>query len=103
VTARLAVDRERLAELCRRWGVVELALFGSAVRDDFRPDSDVDVLVSFASGVSRTLFDLVALQEELEALFGRPVDVLTREAVQASRNPFRRAAILDSAETVYVA
>jgi predicted nucleotidyltransferase len=103
VTAHIAIDHARLAELCRRWGIVELALFGSVLRDDFRADSDVDVLVTFAPGLTRTLFDLVDLQEELEAVFGRRVDLLTRDAVQSSRNPFRRAAILGSAESVYVA
>jgi uncharacterized protein len=103
MTARIAIDRARLAELCRRWGIVELALFGSVLRDDFRGDSDVDVLVTFAPGATRTLFDLVELKEELEAVFGRRVDLLTRDAVRSSRNPFRRAAILETAETVYVA
>ena len=103
MTARIAIDRAQLSELCRRWSVVELALFGSVLRDDFRSDSDVDVLVTFAPGVTRTHFDLVAIQEELEAIFGRRVDLVTRDAVRASRNPFRRAAILETAKTVYVA
>jgi uncharacterized protein len=61
-----------LEELCRRWQVSELALFGSVLRDDFRPDSDVDVLVTFAPGAHWSLFDRVRMQKELESILGRP-------------------------------
>jgi len=86
---------------CERWKVRELALFGSALRDDFGPTSDVDVLLSFADDAQWGLFDLARMQRELKAIFGREVDVLTRPAVEASRNPLRREAILSSAEVVY--
>jgi len=95
------VDRERLAAFCRRWRVVELALFGSALRDDFGPDSDVDLLVRFAPDARVGLLEHVAMEEELSALFGRKVDLVSRRAIERSRNPIRRRAILSGAEPIY--
>ncbi|MFO7650627.1 MAG: nucleotidyltransferase family protein [bacterium] len=100
MSPKVAIDRYRLAEMCRRFRVAELALFGSVMRDDFRPDSDVDVLVTFAPGARASLFDLVDLQAELQALLGRKVDLVEKPAL---RNPFRRRAILREAEVVYAA
>ncbi|MHB8799511.1 MAG: nucleotidyltransferase family protein [Thermoanaerobaculia bacterium] len=94
------VDRERLESLCLRWGIRELSLFGSAIRSDFGPASDVDVLVSFSMGSSWSLLDLVRLNDELEALFGRRVDLVEKEAV---RNPFRRRTILGDRRILYAA
>ena len=99
----LNIDRDQLRQLCDRWHVRELAIFGSALRQDFRPDSDVDVLVSFDEQATPSLFDLATMAEELESLVGRPVDLLTRHAVEHSRNPYRRDEILRSAETLYAA
>jgi predicted nucleotidyltransferase len=92
---------DRITAFCHRWGVRELALFGSALRDDFRPDSDVDVLVSFLPGVKPTLGDLDGMARELEDLFGRPVDLVERRAVEQSPNYLRRQKILSTAEVVY--
>lgn len=80
----------------------EFALFGSVLRDDFKPDSDIDVLVDFEQDSGRTLFDLVDMIDELKNIFGRDVDLLTRKAVERSRNYIRRKEILSSAEVVYV-
>ena len=95
------VDRRKLAEFCRKWRIVELALFGSVLRDDFRPESDVDVLVSFAPDARWTLLDLAGMQEELEVIMERKVDLLTRRGVEQARNPLRKEEILSSAETIY--
>lgn len=103
LAGRLTLDRERLAAFCQRWSVTELALFGSVLRDDFRPDSDVDVLVAFAPTARRGLFDLVEMESELAGLFGRRVDLVTRRAVEESDNWIRRRAILDSAVPLPVA
>ncbi len=92
-----------LAEFCRRWKVSELALFGSALREDFKPDSDVDVLVAFTPNAKWSLIDLVSMQDELSRLWQRPVDLVTRRAVERSQNWIRRRAILESAEVVYAA
>ena len=81
----------------------ELALFGSAVRDDFGPESDVDLLVSFDPDTRRTLFDIVRMEDELRAMFGRNVDLVTRAAVEGSRNHIRRKSILESAQVLYAA
>ena len=96
----LPVSDDRIADFCRRWKIVEMSVFGSIVRADFRPDSDVDVLVSFEPDTDWTLLDLVTMRQELAALLGRPVD-LNEEA--ALRNPYRRAAILGSKQLVYAA
>jgi len=103
MSARIEIPREDLAEFCRRWSIIELALFGSVLRDDFRPDSDVDVLVRFAPDARHSLFSLVRIQDELSALLGRQVDVVSRRGIEASRNPIRRREILDSAEVIYAA
>ena len=97
------IDRKRISGFCQRWSIAELALFGSIVRDDFRPDSDIDVLLSFTEGSAHSLFDLARMKAELEEILGRGVHVLSRRAVEASRNPIRRDSILNSAETVYAA
>jgi hypothetical protein len=92
-----------LAEFCRRWRVTRLELFGSVLRDDFRADSDIDVLVTFAEGAHWTLFDRVRMRDELSELLGRRVDVVNRRAIERSANWIRRAQILDSAEPWYAA
>ena len=103
MTAHIAIPSDRIAVFCKRWHVAELALFGSVVRGDFGPDSDVDVLVSFDPGARHTLFDIVRMQDELSRVFGRKVDLVTRAAVEGSRNYIRRKAILESVEVVYAA
>jgi len=103
MSARIPIDREKIAEFCRRWKITEFALFGSVLRDDFRPDSDVDVLVTFAPDTRYSLFDLVHMQDELKQIFGREVDLVERKAVERSENYIRRKHILSSVEPVYVA
>ena len=100
---RIAVPDEQVAAFCRQWQIVELALFGSVLRDDFGPESDVDVLVTFAPSARWSLLDLVRMEDELTALLGRPVDLVERAAVEQSENYIRRRHILQSLEPVYVA
>jgi uncharacterized protein len=100
MTKRIEAVKDKLADLCRRRQVAELAVFGSALRDDFRPDSDVDVLVTFAPDAHPSLFDLVEMREDLKEIFGREVDLVEKAGLL---NPFRRRAILGSAEVVYAA
>lgn len=92
------VDHERLTELCRRWQIRELSLFGSRARGDARPDSDVDILVTFAKEAPWSAWDLVTMIDELSLLFERPVDLVEERAI---RNPFRRAAILRDKRVIY--
>ena len=97
---RVSVPHQRLADFCRRWKVTELSFFGSVMRDDFRPDSDVDVLVTFDSNADWSVFDLVTMQDELAVLLGRKVDLLEEAAL---RNPYRRSTILQSKHVLYAA
>ena len=95
--------RENIVDFCRRWKIVELSFFGYVLRDDFRPDSDVDLLVTFSREAEWSLFDHVAMEEELTALFGRKVNMVNRRALERSANFIRRKAILGTAEAYYVA
>jgi uncharacterized protein len=100
---RITLDQEKIVEFCQRWKITEFALFGSVLRDDFRPDSDVDVLATFASDADWSLFDHIDMQEELSHLLGRKVDLVSRRAIERSDNWIRRKGILNTAEQVYVA
>ena len=102
-SSRIAIPKEKIADFCRRWQITEFALFGSVLRDDFGPDSDIDVLVTFEENARWSLFDLVTMQDELEALFGRSVDLGERRWVEQSENYIRRRHILSTLEPVYVA
>lgn len=96
----ISFDPGRLADIARRYSVVELAVFGSSLRSDMRSDSDVDILVSFNVDARISLFDIIDLEHELHGLFGRPVDLVERESLT---NPVRRQAILSSIEPLYAA
>lgn len=98
----LAIDlpREAIEAFCRRWKIAELAVFGSVLRDEFGPESDVDLLVAFAPDADWTLFDIAAMERELEGVLGRRVEMTERAAIERSRNPIRRDAILGSARVV---
>jgi predicted nucleotidyltransferase len=100
---RITIPADRLAEFCRRNHIRQLSLFGSVLRDDFGPDSDVDVLVEFEPEAQVSLFDLAAMQNELRAIIGREVDLVERAAVEQSENYIRRKSILATLETVYAA
>lgn len=92
-----------LEEFCRRWKMVELSLFGSALREDFRSDSDIDLLVSFAPDADWSLLDHVRMEQELSDLLGREVDLVSRAAIEASANWIGRREILSTAQTLYAA
>lgn len=95
--AGILLDEARLTGFCARWHVSSLELFGSVLRHDFRPDSDVDVLISFEPHANWGLIDHATMEEELAAMLGRPVDLLTRRAVERSANRLRRSSILADA------
>lgn len=98
---RIEFDREALAALCRRHHIKRLAFFGSVLRDDFGPDSDVDFLVTFAPNADWTLLDLVRMEHELEDLLGREVDLVEKSSVEASHNPLRRRHVLATARVLH--
>lgn len=91
-----------LGEFCRRWKITKLEVFGSILRDDFGPESDIDFLVTFDPEARISLFDLVDAEEELSGIVGRSVDLVTRKAIEGSGNWMRRRLILENARTIYV-
>lgn len=98
ISPKFEVSQDAIASFCQRWKITEFALFGSILRDDFRQDSDVDVLVSFAPDAKWSLWDIIAMKEELETLFGREVDLVEKVTL---KNPFRRYEILSAKEVIY--
>lgn len=94
---------DAIANFCERWKVREFAVFGSILRDDFRDDSDVDVLVSFDEGAVMGLFAFARAEMELESLIGRDVDLTTREGVEEGLNERRKEEILSTAVILYAA
>lgn len=94
-------SQEALYRFCRRWAIAELALFGSALREDFGPGSDIDILVTFLPDADWGLLDHIQMEMELAELVDRDVDLLTRRAVERSRNPLRRREILETAQTIF--
>lgn len=100
---KISIPRKKIADFCHRWKVVEFSLFGSALGDDFRPDSDIDVLVTFAPHARVSLFDLVDMEDELEKVFGRDVDLVEKESILKSENYIRRKSILENTRVIYAA
>ena len=97
---RLKLHQKELKHFCQKWRVRELSLFGSALRNDFGPESDLDFLVSFEKDAPWSLFDIISMKDEMEKLFGRSVDIIEKEAL---RNPWRKREILNSREVIYAA
>ena len=101
LTTAIPIDGDAIIRFCRKWRIAELSLFGSVLRpDEFREDSDVDVMVTFHDDARWTLFDFVDMQDELTNLFGRKADLLSKRAL---KNPFRRHSILSTARVLYAA
>ncbi len=98
----LTIDSQQLMTLCDHWQITEVALFGSILGDRFRPDSDVDLLVSFSPTAKITLLDLHTIECEFSRLFqNRSIDLVTRRAIEQSHNPIRRNNILGNAQVIY--
>jgi predicted nucleotidyltransferase len=100
---KIRIPRNQLTEFSRRWKVSELALFGSVLREDFRTDSDIDILVSFNKKAKIGLFDLVRMENELKEIFGRNVDLVERRGIEKSENYIRRKNILNNTKVIYAA
>lgn len=99
----LGIPQERVVEFCRRWKISRLAVFGSAVRGKLRADSDIDLLVTFASDADWSMFDHYRMEDELVGLLGREVDLVSKQAIEESANPIFRREILGSAREIYAA
>ena len=97
----IELSMEKIAEFCHKWQVTEFALFGSVLRDDFRPDSDIDVMVQFHPEARPTFRTLDQMEAELQTIFHREVDLITRQGIETSRNYLRRHEILSSAQVIY--
>lgn len=100
---QIEVYQSQLAEFCRKWRIIEVALFGSVLGQDFRPDSDVDLLVTFDPEARWSLFDLVRMEDGLKEIFGREVDLVERKSIEKSENYIRRKSILRNLEVIYAA
>ena len=104
ITEILEADAvEILGRFCERWNIDRLEIFGSAVRGEMRKDSDLDILVSFGPNSDYSLFDMARMEEELEGITGRRVDLISRLAIEQSNNWIRRREILNSARLLYAA
>ncbi len=103
MSIHIEISKDKITAFCRRHHIQSLSLFGSALRDDFGPDSDVDVLVEFEQGRAPGLMGQVALEDELTRMFGQKVDLVERQSVERRENYIRRRHILQSVEVVYVA
>ncbi len=101
-TTRLGLSKSEIEGFCKRWHIIKLEIFGSAVRDDFSDTSDIDLLVEFDPSYQRTLSDQIKIQAEIEEIFLRPVDLIVRKTIQNSPNPYKRSSILSSAKEIYV-
>jgi hypothetical protein len=101
ITPHISIPIEAIQQFCQRWKVVECALFGSVLRDDFRPNSDIDVLLTYRPQSRLTLNDLIMMGDELEDLFEHPVDLLDRETLANSPNALRRRIIFETAQVIY--
>ncbi|MFQ5751726.1 MAG: nucleotidyltransferase family protein [bacterium] len=97
-TKNLQIPNEKLTDFCRIWKITEMALFGSVLQQNFGPNSDIDILVTFARDTHYSLFDLARMQIELSEIFGREVDLVEKASI---RNPFRRNHILNNLEIIH--
>jgi uncharacterized protein len=101
ISTAIELPMEAIAEFCDRWQVIEVALFGSVLRDDFHPESDIDVMVQFHPEAHPTFSILDQMEVELKTIFQRDVDLITRQGIETSRNYLRRREILSSAQIIY--
>ncbi len=99
--AAIELPMDKIAEFCCKWQVTEFALFGSVLRDDFRADSDIDVLISFSPNAQRGLTETLQMRDELQVIFQRKVDLIVKAAIERSENWLRRKNILESAQIIY--
>jgi hypothetical protein len=97
----IELPMKKIAKFCDRWQVIEFALFGSVLRDDFRPDSDIDVMVQFHPDAHPRFSTLDQMEAELKTIFHRDIDLITRQGIASSRNYLRRQEILSSAQVIY--
>lgn len=101
MTPQIPIPQDKIEAFCQKWKITEFSLFGSVLGEKFTAQSDIDVLVTFEANAKWTLMDMARMQDELEVVFGREVDLIERRAVEKSYNPYRRQSILSSTYSVY--
>lgn len=98
---KIEIPFKKIISFCQKWNISEFAFFGSVLRDDFDPqNSDIDIMITFAPD-QHWGWDIVTMKEELETLFKRPIDLVTKKAIENSKNPFRKKEILDTYQVIY--
>ncbi len=97
----ILIPKKEINLFCQRWKIKRLELFGSALTEEFSPDSDIDLLVDYNPGFQRTLADMLLMQQELEELLQRPVDLVTRQSIERSPNPYKKKNILEHTVLLY--
>lgn len=100
---KIQLPQPDLAAFCQKWKIKEMSFFGSVLREDFRSDSDIDIIVSFEDNSTWGILELVRMKRELKTLLGREVDLMTKKSIEQSHNWIRRQEILGTAQIVYVA
>jgi len=100
---QIQLPQQALTAFCQKWKIKEMFFFGSVLREDFRPDSDIDIMVSFEDNATWGILELVRMKRELKTLLGHEVDLLTKKSIEQSHNWIRRQEILGTAQVVYVA
>ncbi|QQE63579.1 hypothetical protein GFS31_02460 [Leptolyngbya sp. BL0902] len=98
---KISLPQKSIHELCQRWQITELSAFGSVLRDDFHPNSDIDLLVTFSPTSDWGLLEHIEIQQELESILGRKVDLISKRAIERSQNWIRRQEILSTAQKIY--
>ena len=101
LSCRMNATRDEISAFCKQWHVIELAVFGSILRDDFNHESDIDILVTFDKSNYPTFFKFIRMEQQLAEICGRKVDLMTRISVENNKNYIRRKAILKSARVIY--
>lgn len=101
IEKRLGISINKLSSLCQEWGIIEMGLFGSVLRDDFHKNSDIDFLISFAPNVPQGLLTISKLKHELESLINYPVDIAIKDSIINSENRIRRNEILTTVQIIY--
>ncbi|MFZ4666073.1 MAG: nucleotidyltransferase family protein [Prochlorotrichaceae cyanobacterium] len=102
LVTNINLSMPQIREFCQRWQIIEFALFGSVLRDDFGSNSDIDCLVKFSDKSDWSLFDRVQMQQELALIMNRKVDLINKRAIERSHNWIRKKEILNTAQTIYV-
>ena len=98
---QIPIDREKIRIFCEKWKIVEFSLFGSVLTNEFRPDSDVDVMVEFAPDARWRFRQWLEMEDELRRILGRNIDLVERETIERSDNYIRRRSILQGSQRVY--